>query len=96
MNNLTEEDKKELQNSFNDKKEIPIFSKIFITDDVNQDDNQSTLDLETKEKFDVKMNEIIKQNNRNVVTDALSNKEILDSYVLKKLLLKKCLIKKKH
>ena len=28
------------------------------------------------------MNETIKENNRNVVTDTLSNKEILDSYVL--------------
>ena len=71
--------KKELQNSFNYEKEILIFSEIFITDNINPDDNQSTLDVETKEKFDVKMNEIIKQNNQNVVTDALSNKEILDS-----------------
>ena len=28
------------------------------------------------------MNETIKENNRNVVTDTLSNKEILDAYVL--------------
>ena len=28
------------------------------------------------------MNETIKENNQNVVTDTLSNKEILDSYVL--------------
>ena len=52
------------------------------------------LDLETKEKFDVKMNEIIKQNNRNVVTDALSNKEILDSYVLEKVIAQKMFDKK--
>ena len=31
------------------------------------------------------MNEIIKQNNQNVVTDALSNKEVLDSIVLEKI-----------
>ena len=31
------------------------------------------------------MNEIIKQNNQNVVTDALSNKEVLDSVVLEKI-----------
>ena len=35
------------------------------------------------------MNEIIKQNNRNVVTDALPNKEILDSYVLEKVIAQK-------
>ena len=75
---------KELQNSFNDKKEIPIFSEIFTTNDINSDGNQSTLDVETKENFDVKMNEIIKQNNQNVVTDVLSNRETLDSIVLEK------------
>ena len=79
INNLIDEDKKELQNSFNDRKEIPIFSEIFITDDINPDDNRSTLHVETKEKLDEKINKIIKQNNQNVVTDALSNKEILDS-----------------
>ena len=44
------------------------------------------LHVETKEKFDVKMNAIIKQNNQNVVTDTLSNKEILDSIVLEKIM----------
>ena len=56
INNLIDEDIKELQNSFNDKREIPIFSKIFISDNINPDDNQSMLHVETKEKFDVKMN----------------------------------------
>ena len=32
------------------------------------------------------MNETIKQNNQNVVTDALSNKEILDFTVLEKII----------
>ena len=64
-------------------------SQIFITDDINPDDNQSTLDVETKEKFDVKMNEIKKQNNQNVVIDALSNKEILDSIVFEKTIAQK-------
>ena len=35
VNNLLDKDKKELQNSFNDKNKIPIFSKIFITDNKN-------------------------------------------------------------
>ena len=35
------------------------------------------------------MNEVIKQNNQNVVTDALSNNEILDSIVLKKIIAQK-------
>ena len=35
------------------------------------------------------MHEIIKQNNQNVVTDALSNKEILDSIVLEKIIAQK-------
>ena len=52
------------------------------------------LHVETKEKFDVKMNAIIKQNNRNVVTDALSNKEILDSIVLEKIIAQKIFEKK--
>ena len=81
--------KKELQNSFNYEKEILIFSEIFITDNINPDDNQSTLDVETKEKFNVKMNEIIKWNNQNEVSDALSNKGILDSIVLEKIIAQK-------
>ena len=32
------------------------------------------------------MNETIKQNNQNVVTDALSNKDILDFVVLEKII----------
>ena len=32
------------------------------------------------------MNETIKQNNQNVVTDALSNKDILDFIVLEKII----------
>ena len=47
------------------------------------------LGVEAKEKFDVNMNEIIKQDNQNVVTDALSNKEILDSIVLEKIIAQK-------
>ena len=81
--------KKELQNSFNYEKEILIFSEIFITDNINPDDNQSTLDVETKEKLNVKMNEIIKRNNQNEVSDALSNKGILDSIVLEKTIAQK-------
>ena len=47
------------------------------------------LGVEAKEKFDVNMNEIIKQDNQNVVTDALSNKEILDSIALEKIVAQK-------
>ena len=83
IDNLIDEDKKKLQHGFNDKKDIPIFSQIFTSDDINLDDNQSTLDVETKKKIDIKMNEIIKQN---VVTGALSNKEILDSIILEKII----------
>ena len=72
-----------MQHTFNDKKDIPIFSQIFTSDNINLDDNQSTLDVETKKKIDIKMNEIIKQN---VVTGALSNKEILDSIILEKII----------
>ena len=75
INNSIVEDEKKLQNSFNDKKDIPNFSQIVTSDDINPDNNQTNLDDDTKEKFDIKMNEIIKQNNQNVVTDALSNKE---------------------
>ena len=47
------------------------------------------LRVEAKEKFDGNMNEIIKQDNQNVVTDALSNKEILDSIALEKIVAQK-------
>ena len=59
INSLIDKDK-ELQTSLKLKKKFN-FRKIFITDDINPDDNQSRLDVETEEKFDVKMNEIIKQ-----------------------------------
>ena len=39
------------------------------------------------------MKEIIKQNNQNVVTNALSNKEILDSIVLEKIISQKIFVK---
>ena len=42
------------------KKEIPNLSEIFTTGNINPNDNQSTLYVEAKEKFDVKTNEIIK------------------------------------
>ena len=45
--------------------------------------------VEAKEKFDGNMSEIIKQDNQNVVTDALSNKEILDSIALEKIVARK-------
>ena len=86
INNSIVEDEKKLQNSFNDKKDIPNFSQIVTSDDINPDNNQTNLDDETKEKFDIKMNEIIKQNNQNVVTDALSNKERLGSVFLQELI----------
>ena len=85
-NNSIVEDEKKLQNSFNDKKDIPNFSQIVTSDDINPDNNQTNLDDETKEKFDIKMNEIIKQNNQNVVTDALSNKERLGSVFLQEVI----------
>ena len=47
------------------------------------------LRVEAKEKFDGNMSEIIKQDNQNVVTDALSNKEILDSIALEKIVAQK-------
>ena len=68
------------------KKISQIFSQIVTSDDINPDNNQTNLDDETKEKFDIKMNEIIKQNNQNVVTDALSNKERLGSVFLQELI----------
>ena len=86
INNSIVEDEKKLQNSFNDKKDIPNFSQIVTSDDINPDNNQTNLDDETKEKFDIKMNEIIKQNNQNVVTDALSNKERLGSVFLEEVI----------
>ena len=86
INNSIVEDEKKLQNSFNDKKDIPNFSKIVTSDDINPDNNQTNLDDDTKEKFDIKMNEIIKQNNQNVVTDALSNKERLGSVFLQEVI----------
>ena len=86
INNSIVEDEKKLQNSFNDKKDIPNFSQIVTSDDINPDNNQTNLDDETKEKFDIKMNEIIKQNNQNVVTDALSNKERLGSVFLQEVI----------
>ena len=86
INNSIVEDEKKLQNSFNDKKDIPNFSKIVTSDDINPDNNQTNLDDDTKEKFDIKMNEIIKQNNQNVVTDALSNKERLGSVFLEEVI----------
>ena len=86
INNSIVEDEKKLQNSFNDKKDIPNFSQIVTSDDINPDNNQTNLDDETKEKFDIKMNEIIKQNNQNVVTDALSNKERLGSVFLQEII----------
>ena len=86
INNSIVEDEKKLQNSFNDKKDIPNFSQIVTSDDTNPDNNQTNLDDETKEKFDIKMNEIIKQNNQNVVTDALSNKERLGSVFLEEVI----------
>ena len=86
INNSIVEDEKKLQNSFNDKKDIPNFSQIVTSDDINPDNNQTNLDDDTKEKFDIKMNEIIKQNNQNVVTDALSNKERLGSVFLQELI----------
>ena len=85
-NNSIVEDEKKLQNSFNDKKDIPNFSQIVTSDDINPDNNQTNLDDDTKEKFDIKMNEIIKQNNQNVVTDALSNKERLGSVFLQEVI----------
>lgn len=85
-NNSIVEDEKKLQNSFNDKKDIPNFSQIVTSDDINPDNNQTNLDDDTKEKFDIKMNEIIKQNNQNVVTDALSNKERLGSVFLEEVI----------
>ena len=88
INNSIVEDEKKLQNSFNDKKDIPNFSQIVTSDDINPDNNQTNLDDETKEKFDIKMNEIIKQNNQNVVTDALSNKERLGSVFLEEVIAK--------
>ena len=60
INKLIDKGKKDLQNSFNDKKEIPNLSEIFTTGNINPNDNQSTLYVEAKEKFDVKTNEIIK------------------------------------
>ena len=39
------------------------------------------------------MEEIIKQNNQNVVTNALSSKEILDSIVLEKIISQKIFVK---
>ena len=86
INNSIVEDEKKLQNSFNDKKDIPNFSQIVTSDDINPDNNQTNLDDDTKEKFDIKMNEIIKQNNQNVVTDALSNKERLGSVFLQEVI----------
>ena len=86
INNSIVEDEKKLQNSFNDKKDIPNFSQIVTSDDINPDNNQTNLDDDTKEKFDIKMNEIFKQNNQNVVTDALSNKERLGSVFLQELI----------
>ena len=86
INNSIVEDEKKLQNSFNDKKDIPNFSQIVTSDDINPDNNQTNLDDDTKEKFDIKMNEIIKQNNQNVVTDALSNKERLGSVFLEEVI----------
>ena len=86
INNSIVEDEKKLQNSFNDNKDIPNFSQIVTSDDINPDNNQTNLDDETKEKFDIKMNEIIKQNNQNVVTDALSNKERLGSVFLEEVI----------
>ena len=86
INNSIVEDEKKLQNSFNDKKDIPNFSQIVTSDDINPDNNQTNLDDDTKEKFDIKMNEIIKQNNQNVVTDALSNKERLGSVFLQEII----------
>ena len=86
INNSIVEDEKKLQNSFNDKKDIPNFSQIVTSDDINPDNNQTNLDDETKEKFDIKMNEIIKQNNQNAVTDALSNKERLGSVFLEEVI----------
>ena len=52
INNSIVEDEKKLQNSFNDKKDIPNFSKIVTSDDINPDNNQTNLDDEAKEKFD--------------------------------------------
>ena len=52
INNSIVEDEKKLQNSFNDKKDIPNFSQIVTSDDINPDNNQTNLDDEAKEKFD--------------------------------------------
>ena len=52
INNSIVEDEKKLQNSFNDKKDIPNFSKIVTSDDINPDNNQTNLDDDAKEKFD--------------------------------------------
>ena len=52
INNSIVEDEKKLQNSFNDKKDIPNFSTIVTSDDINPDNNQTNLDDDAKEKFD--------------------------------------------
>ena len=52
INNSIVEDEKKLQNSFNDKKDIPNFSKIVTSDDINPDNNQTNLDDDAKENFD--------------------------------------------
>ena len=52
INNSIVEDEKKLQNSFNDKKDIPNFSQIVTSDDINPDNNQTNLDDDAKEKFD--------------------------------------------
>ena len=40
INNSIVEDEKKLQNSFNDKKDIPNFSQIVTSDDINPDNKQ--------------------------------------------------------
>ena len=80
INNIINEDAEKIEHNFN-WVNIPIFNEIFVPDDIYPDNNPSSLGVDTRNKFDTKMNEI-KKKQKNI--NAMINKEILDSIILEK------------